>query len=73
MGDARFVVGIDLGTTHTVVAYAPIDSRRVKTAPDPVLFAIPQLTTLTEREDLLLLPSVLYAPIHGENVPTTAK
>ena len=38
MADARFVVGIDLGTTHTVVAFAPIDARRVKTAPDPTLF-----------------------------------
>ncbi|MBX3226022.1 MAG: Hsp70 family protein [Labilithrix sp.] len=66
MSEPRFVVGIDLGTTHTVVAYAPIDSRRVKTAPDPSLFAIPQLTTPTEREDLLLLPSVLYAPVAGE-------
>ena len=24
----RFVVGIDLGTTHTVVAYAPFDATR---------------------------------------------
>lgn len=61
-----FVVGIDLGTTHTVVAYAPIDPRRTKSAPDPQVFAIKQRTTLTEEEDLLLLPSVVYAPVEGE-------
>jgi hypothetical protein len=62
----RYVVGIDLGTTHTVVAYAPFDARRTKTAPEPAVFAIPQLTTLREREPLLLLPSCVYAPLPGE-------
>ena len=62
----RFVVGIDLGTTHTVVAYAPVDARRTKTAPEPIVFPIPQLTSLRESEPLLLLPSCLYAPIPGE-------
>ena len=60
------MVGIDLGTTHTVVAFAPFDSRRTKTAPEPEVFPIPQLTTLRESEPLLLLPSCLYAPIAGE-------
>lgn len=62
----RYVVGIDLGTTHTVVAYAPLDARRTKTAPEPIVFPIPQLTTLREREPLPLLPSCLYAPLAGE-------
>ncbi|MBX3209508.1 MAG: Hsp70 family protein [Labilithrix sp.] len=62
----RFVVGIDLGTTHTVVAYAPIDPRRTRTAPEPTVFPIPQLTTLRESEPLLLLSSCLYAPLAGE-------
>jgi molecular chaperone DnaK (HSP70) len=66
MPEAKFVVGIDLGTTHTVVAFAPFDSRRTKTAPDPEVFPIPQLTTSTESEPLLLLASCLYAPIAGE-------
>jgi molecular chaperone DnaK (HSP70) len=64
--EPRFVVGIDLGTTHTVVAYAPFDTRRTKTAPEPIVFPIPQLTSLGESEPLLLLPSCLYAPIAGE-------
>lgn len=66
MSEARYVVGIDLGTTHTVVAYAPIDARRTKTAPKPIVFAIPQLTTVREVEALELLPSCLYAPLPGE-------
>jgi molecular chaperone DnaK (HSP70) len=64
--EAQFIVGIDLGTTHTVVAYAPIDTRRTRTAPEPVVMAIPQLVTPQASEDLLLLPSCLYAPIKGE-------
>ncbi len=63
---AKFVVGIDLGTTHTVVAYAPIDTRRTKTAPEPIVFEIPQLTTVRDMEALALLPSTLYAPLPGE-------
>ena len=59
------VVGIDLGTTHTVVAYSPIDAKR-KGAPDPRIFEVTQLTTAGEREALALLPSCLYAPVAGE-------
>src|SRR6478609_4024982 len=62
---ARFVVGIDLGTTHTVVAYSEIDAKR-KGAPDPRIFEVNQLVTQREREALALLPSVLYAPLAGE-------
>jgi molecular chaperone DnaK (HSP70) len=62
---ARFVVGIDLGTTHTVVAYSEIDPKR-KSAPDPRIFEVTQLTTAHEREALALLPSCLYAPLPGE-------
>jgi len=66
VNEARFVVGIDLGTTHTVVAYAPIDPRRTRTAPEPVVFDVPQRTTATEIEARPLLPSCLYAPLAGE-------
>ncbi len=65
MTAARFVVGIDLGTTHTVVAYAEIDPKK-KGAPEPRIFEVTQLTTAREREALALLPSCLYAPIPGE-------
>ncbi len=62
---ARFVVGIDLGTTHTVVAYSEIDAKR-KGAPDPRIFEVTQLVTPREHEPLALLPSCLYAPLAGE-------
>ena len=62
---ARFVVGIDLGTTHTVVAYSEIDVKR-KGAPDPRIFEVAQLVTPRERDTLALLPSCLYAPLAGE-------
>src|SRR5438067_59327 len=61
---ARFVVGIDLGTTHTVVAYAELVARA--TAPRPKVFDIPQLTAAREVESKPLLASCLYAPLPNE-------
>src|ERR1700722_13911425 len=63
MAEARFVVGIDLGTTHTVVAFCDA-------AGDPTarVFALPQLVTATEVAARPLLPSALFAPVEGENV-----
>ncbi|WP_438015251.1 Hsp70 family protein [Sorangium sp. So ce315] len=56
------IVGIDLGTTHTVVAWAERDAD-----PDAIrVFPIPQLVTATEVEARPLLPSLLYAPVPGE-------
>ena len=39
----RLAVGIDLGTTHTVVAWAPLDG-----SVPPEIFPLPQLVTTTE-------------------------
>lgn len=55
------IVGIDLGTTHTAVAYADAGS-----AEAPQIFLLPQLVTASEVEARPLLPSVLYAPLNGE-------
>ncbi len=63
---ASYVVGIDLGTTHTVVAYSAVDARRTRTAPEPIVFEVPQLVAPREREARPLLPSCLYAPLPGE-------
>jgi molecular chaperone DnaK (HSP70) len=57
----RLAVGIDLGTTHTVVAWAPLDG-----SGEPLIFPVPQLVTPTEVSARALLPSFLYAPIQGE-------
>ena len=57
----QFAVGIDLGTTNSVVAYAPLaaDSASVE------LFAIPQLTDVGTTETRHSLPSFMYlAPEH---------
>ena len=66
MSGAKYIVGIDLGTTNTVVAFAPVDARRRKTAPTPAVFEVDQLVTTTLRDSLSLLPSALYAPLPGE-------
>jgi len=55
------VVGIDLGTTNTLLAWGDADGE-----PSPHVFEIPQLVTRTEIEARGLLPSCLFAPIAGE-------
>jgi molecular chaperone DnaK (HSP70) len=60
---AAFHVGIDLGTTHTVVAYAAADGSSL-----PEILPLPQLVSAHEIEPLELLPSFLYAPSAGESV-----
>jgi molecular chaperone DnaK (HSP70) len=61
----KYTVGIDLGTTHTVVAFA----ERGKLGAKVRVFDVPQLTSATEEQALPLLPSFLYAPAESENVP----
>jgi hypothetical protein len=52
----RFAVGIDLGTTHTTLAVAPLDGD----APAPQVLSIPQRVSQGEIEAQPLLPSFLY-------------
>jgi molecular chaperone DnaK (HSP70) len=59
---ARFAVGIDLGTTNTVVASAPLDARLARAA----VFDVPQLVSPGEVQARPLFPSLLYAPAEGE-------
>jgi molecular chaperone DnaK (HSP70) len=60
---AQRVVGIDLGTTHTVVAWAEPTGTR-----GPRVFEVPQLVTATELAAAPLFPSVLYAPLAEEGL-----
>jgi Hsp70 protein len=53
---ARYVVGIDLGTTHSVLAYAELGVEGAK----PVVLVIPQLTGASELSEQELLPSFVY-------------
>ncbi len=58
----KYLVGIDLGTTHTVVAYAPIQQNDAKIR----IFEINQLIAPGEVATRPLLPSVRYHPADGE-------
>ncbi len=60
----KYLVGIDLGTTHTVVAYTEAD--QATPAADIRLFTIEQLIAPGEVAARPLLPSVRYHPVEGE-------
>jgi Hsp70 protein len=61
--EAKYVIGIDLGTTNSALAYTEILAGADPFAPANVeLLAIPQLTNPGEVRDEDLLPSFLYLP-----------
>jgi hypothetical protein len=59
---SRYIVGIDLGTTNSVVAFADtsVEPPSIQTLP------LPQLTDAGTVEPRPLLPSFLYVPAPGE-------
>ncbi len=59
---ARYVIGIDLGTTNSALAYALLDAER----PEVSLLPIPQLVAPGTVENRTLLPSFLYVGSKGE-------
>ncbi len=61
----RRVVGIDLGTSHTVVASCPLPRPGRRPEP-PAVFPIPQLVSPHTAEPRPLLPSCLFAPSADE-------
>ncbi|QDT05300.1 Chaperone protein DnaK [Rubripirellula lacrimiformis] len=65
---ARYSVGIDLGTTNCVVAYAPLTdpSAADGDAPSIRLLPIPQWVGAGQTESRTSLPSFLYLPRDGE-------
>ena len=68
MTDARYSVGIDLGTTHTVVSYVDLQqSERDRVVRSD--FGIDQLTSPGAVEALPVLPSFLYLPHPDELKP----
>jgi molecular chaperone DnaK (HSP70) len=58
---SQYVIGIDLGTTNSALAYAPLgaDPREM---PPVAVFPIPQLVNPAELREEPLLPSFLYIP-----------
>ena len=68
MTEARYAVGIDLGTTHCALAYVDLSrSNGDEVAQD--LMQVPQLTAPGSVEALPLLPSFLYLPHPDEFSP----
>ena len=61
MSDPRYIVGIDLGTTHCVLTYTSADVSE-KEPPEIHLFEIPQVVSAGEVQAQPLLPSFLLLP-----------
>lgn len=59
---AQYVVGIDLGTTNSVLAYVPLEAEE----PEVQLLPIPQLVAPGTVESLGALPSFIYLPSEHE-------
>ena len=58
---AKYILGIDLGTTNSVLAYAPVEAEQ----PRVEVLPIPQLVAADTREARTMLPSFTYlAPPH---------
>ncbi|HEY8076911.1 MAG TPA: hypothetical protein VIF62_22445, partial [Labilithrix sp.] len=63
MSEAKYIVGIDLGTTHTALAYAPVpknEDDKPGVAGSITVLAIPQLVAAGTIDARELLPSFLY-------------
>ena len=58
---SAFVIGIDLGTTHSALAFAPVDAE-AKTE----VFDVPQLVDKDVVDAKKLLPSFLYLAHESE-------
>jgi molecular chaperone DnaK (HSP70) len=66
--DARYAIGIDLGTTHSALSYVDLQASDGEKADQGVL-GIPQLSSPGTVEALPLLPSFLYLPHPEELAP----
>ncbi len=61
MKDSRYIIGVDLGTTNSTIAY--IDTEKGdKDSYKIEVFSIPQLVSEEKVLDLTTLPSFLYLP-----------
>lgn len=58
----RYLIGIDLGTTNSALAYLDLHEARAKTTPAIHSFRVPQLVAPGEVGERDLLPSFLYLP-----------
>lgn len=58
----RYLIGIDLGTTNSALAYIDLERRSRSAVPQIHTFHCPQLTSAGELASRALLPSFLYLP-----------
>jgi hypothetical protein len=65
MSDARYSIGIDLGTTHCALSYVDLAASDGEKTEQQVM-PVTQLTAPGALEDLDLLPSFLYLPHESE-------
>jgi len=68
MSDARYAIGIDLGTTHSALSYVDLSVSDGEKTTQHVL-PVPQLTGPGATEARDLLPSFLYLPHASELAP----
>lgn len=59
---SRYIIGIDLGTTNTAVAYQPVGEEDAA----PQVLPLLQITNAGERDERPALPSFLYLPDENE-------
>src|SRR5579875_3558759 len=64
---SEYIIGIDLGTTNSALAYAPATASD-SDLPPVQLFQVAQLVNAGETAELDLLPSSLYIPGPNEFV-----
>jgi molecular chaperone DnaK (HSP70) len=65
---SRFLIGVDLGTTNSAVAYVDTEERAARGAPPPVrVFEVPQLVAEGEVRSLPSLPSFIYFTDEAED------
>ena len=62
---AAYRIGIDLGTTHTVLAFAPVGADRIEALQAIQVFAVPQSIAAGEVAPLPLLPSLRFHAAEG--------
>ena len=61
MKDSKYIIGIDLGTTHCVLSYTEASANEEEEAPPNIsIFQIPQIVAPGELEKQSLLPSFLF-------------
>ena len=68
MGAAKFIIGIDLGTTNCTMAYSALQGD----AASIEQFAIPQMISAGTEGESLTLPSFIYFPLDEELKTQTA-